>query len=708
MVKFEQTSESFPAKNRPVAWERIGCMLREQEQVLLALMRSFVKVMMLDIFGDGMPEGSLAEENHTVEAFVFDRPDEPFGERVQVRGTRRQGEWFYSGRTEDHVEAGGEFGVAIPDEVPAFGKKFTTAGREIAGGLPHPVVGWIAGDPADVDFSAGNMDEEQAAIGDQTKWSPNFGGEEIGCEKTVGMRFNKVSPACLGLALGSRINTMFFKDVCNRLVADDMAEGGQRSGDSAISPSRILAGELENQIESLSNSTTDLGYDADGNTLNDQNGQTYKYDAWNRLVSVTTPGGDTITYTYDALGRKITSTDSISGVTTNYYYSSSGQVLEERQGSTVTGQFVWGPSYVNQLIQETNAAGTKFYVQQDANWNITSLTNSSGSVVERYIYDPYGAVTVLGTSGTVLGTGLSHSTVGQQFGFQGGWTDVKTGLTLFGARWLTANGTWLNEDPTGGLYINGADLYQGFVGNPIDLVDPTGLGAAVGHHYVPQSITSSNSDSLSPEAQQVFRSDTSGPTDPSHNYGPQESIKHSDYNAEVRAELQKYMKEKGISPKNKMSEQQAKEFEELIKNSKNPLIRKFNKGVNLKRVNDDDDDCDDDLDPDPQDYDPYKNDIPAKPEPATAEELLRENIRRGWTIDDNLAPELLPSPSSSPSPAPSPSPSPARPAVAPPSAPGSGFPVMPLPLPSPTLPPLTVPSFPGVPIGPVDPLPLPI
>jgi YD repeat-containing protein len=73
----------------------------------------------------------------------------------------------------------------------------------------------------------------------------------------------------------------------------------------------------QNQIESLSNSTTDLGCDTDGNTLNDQTGQTYRYDAWYRLVKVTTPSGDTISYKYDALSRRISSTDSTTGQTTD-------------------------------------------------------------------------------------------------------------------------------------------------------------------------------------------------------------------------------------------------------------------------------------------------------------------------------------------------------------------------------------------------------
>jgi hypothetical protein len=46
MVKFQQTSEAFPVENRPVAWKRIGCVLWEQQQVFLALVRSLMKAMM--------------------------------------------------------------------------------------------------------------------------------------------------------------------------------------------------------------------------------------------------------------------------------------------------------------------------------------------------------------------------------------------------------------------------------------------------------------------------------------------------------------------------------------------------------------------------------------------------------------------------------------------------------------------------------------
>ena len=110
-------------------------------------------------------------------------------------------------------------------------------------------------------------------------------------------------------------------------------------------------------------------------------------DAWNRLVSVTTPGSsDTITYSYDASGRRITETDGDTGITIDLYFSSSNQVLEEQSSGVTTAQYVWGISYVNQLVEADQYSGdssTRLYVEQDAYYNVTSLTDSSGAVVER-------------------------------------------------------------------------------------------------------------------------------------------------------------------------------------------------------------------------------------------------------------------------------------------------------------------------------------
>ena len=43
---------------------------------------------------------------------------------------------------------------------------------------------------------------------------------------------------------------------------------------------------------------------------------------------------------------------------------------------------------------------------QDANWNVVALVNSSGSVVERYDYTPFGRVTIMNGSYTVISSSV--------------------------------------------------------------------------------------------------------------------------------------------------------------------------------------------------------------------------------------------------------------------------------------------------------------
>src|SRR5207245_8759147 len=69
----------------------------------------------------------------------------------------------------------------------------------------------------------------------------------------------------------------------------------------------------QNEITSITGLTTP-GYDSDGNTTTDETNHALTYDAWNRLMTF---GGTSETFTYDALGRRITS---VAGSTTRHLY----------------------------------------------------------------------------------------------------------------------------------------------------------------------------------------------------------------------------------------------------------------------------------------------------------------------------------------------------------------------------------------------------
>src|SRR5581483_10345645 len=142
-------------------------------------------------------------------------------------------------------------------------------------------------------------------------------------------------------------------------------------------------------MTSVSGATTPT-YDNNGNATKDQAGNTYVFDAWNRLVKATS-GTNTEVYTVDAWGRRI-STAVNGGTATHLYYSNQWQVLEEQVSGSMTAQYVWSPVYVDALV-ERDSGGQRLYAQQDANWNVTAVLNATGTVQERYAYDAYGKPT---------------------------------------------------------------------------------------------------------------------------------------------------------------------------------------------------------------------------------------------------------------------------------------------------------------------------
>ena len=193
-------------------------------------------------------------------------------------------------------------------------------------------------------------------------------------------------------------------------------------------------------------------YDANGNTTADGSGKTFVYDAWNRLVAVKNGLTTLAAYGYNGLGERITETHG--ATTTDLYYSASWQVVEERVGGVAQARNVWSPVYVDALVlrdqssQQNGVLDQRLYVQQDANRNVTALVNTAGVVVERYVYDAYGAVTVLAADWSARGTSSYN------------W------LYLFQGK---------RYDGTAGLYDSRERVYSPTLMRPLQ-ADPLGLG----------------------------------------------------------------------------------------------------------------------------------------------------------------------------------------------------------------------------------------
>jgi RHS repeat-associated protein len=253
---------------------------------------------------------------------------------------------------------------------------------------------------------------------------------------------------------------------------------GNWNGVTTDGTTQTRTANAQNEYTSVSGVTTPT-YDNNGNLTTDPTtGNTYVYDAWNRPVAVQNGGSAITSYTYDTLGRRIT--ESSSATTRDLYYNGQWQVIEERVSGQTQAQYVWDPLGPDILVErdsnpDSNGNLTlRLYAQQDANGDVAALVDTSGNVVERFVYDPYGQVTVLAPNWSPLGS----DAYGWVYLFQAGRYDSTSGLYNFRNRdYSPALGRWLQVDPIGYTAGDG-NLYR-FCGNdPIGDTDPLGQQAA--------------------------------------------------------------------------------------------------------------------------------------------------------------------------------------------------------------------------------------
>ncbi len=165
---------------------------------------------------------------------------------------------------------------------------------------------------------------------------------------------------------------------------------------------------------------------------------------------------------------------------TALYYSADWQVLEERDGGGIARvSMVWSPVYIDAVIardRDSDSNGSleeRLYVAHDANFNVSSILNTSGSAVERFLLDPYGSPTFLDAAWSVIGS----SAYAWTHLHQGGWQSAASSLCHFRHREFSPTlGRWMTNDP---IHFRAKDfnLYRAYSGNALSFNDASGLAA---------------------------------------------------------------------------------------------------------------------------------------------------------------------------------------------------------------------------------------
>ena len=119
------------------------------------------------------------------------------------------------------------------------------------------------------------------------------------------------------------------------------------------------------------------------------------------------------------------------------------------------------------------------YYCNDANMNVTALVNTSGDVVERYLYDPYGKVTITDANWSVITWANSKKNEILYCGYR---LDPESGLYHVRHRsYHPTLGRWTSRDPSG--YVDSMNMLEYCIGAPVSKRDPlgndTGWGSSI-------------------------------------------------------------------------------------------------------------------------------------------------------------------------------------------------------------------------------------
>ncbi len=178
------------------------------------------------------------------------------------------------------------------------------------------------------------------------------------------------------------------------------------------------------------------------------------------FLFATTPA-HAATYTYDAFGRRIQK--NVDSTITNFIYDGDQVILETDAIGITQAKYIYGPGIDEPILMERG--GETYYYHFDGLGSVTAITDSSGTTVESYTYDVYGAPN-------------TTSSIDNPYLFTGRRYDAEAGLYYYRARYYSPTlGRFLQTDPIG--YIADLNLYRYCLNNPIIYSDALGLDVII-------------------------------------------------------------------------------------------------------------------------------------------------------------------------------------------------------------------------------------
>jgi len=262
----------------------------------------------------------------------------------------------------------------------------------------------------------------------------------------------------------SRLTALLYRNAAGQLgdLTYQYDSAGNRTGvggafSRTLVPTAVPAASYDAANRQLGFGSQTLSYDPNGNLTSD-GVNLYTWNARNQLVAITGPGA-TVTFSYDALGRRQSRT--VNGASTQVLYD--GLTPIQEAGSTGIAILLTGAG-IDEYLTRTDAAGPRTLVT-DALGSTVALTDAAGAVQTQYTYEPFGATAVTGP------------TDANAFQYTGRENDG-TGLYYYRARYYHPTlSRFIGEDPIG--LRGGINVYAYVQNRPLYWIDPLGLDVTI-------------------------------------------------------------------------------------------------------------------------------------------------------------------------------------------------------------------------------------
>jgi len=257
----------------------------------------------------------------------------------------------------------------------------------------------------------------------------------------------------------------FGYDAVNQLLSATVTNSGSLINTFAYSYDPV-ANRLSEQVGSSNYTATYNALNETSTTTAPGTTRTNEWDALDRLVAVNV-GNQRIELTYDGLSRRVAIRQLVSGseVSHRRFVWCDDEICEERDAAGVIAKRFFPQG----MKVESGPVIGDFFYTRDHLGSIRELTDTGGNVRARFAYDPYGRRTRL--------TGDMET----DFGFAGMFWSAEANLSLTHFRAYDPElGRWLSRDPLPGAELSqGPNLYAYVANNPVNDVDPSGLGGFI-------------------------------------------------------------------------------------------------------------------------------------------------------------------------------------------------------------------------------------